>query len=220
MGLLFSGGLDSAVLAALVHRVLPPDEPVVLLNVAFENTRQQRVHGAAADPYAACPDRQTGLRGFDELRAACPRPWQLVPVDVPRAELDAQREHVRQLIAPLDSVMDLDIGSAIWFAASAHGHPEFAVRVLLVGMGADEQFGGYSRHRAAFARNSWRGLLDEVELDVGRIATRNLGRDDRCISDHGREARFPFLDEDVVSFLNSVPIHYKAMANELKDETY
>ena len=31
----------------------------------------------------------------------------------------------------------------------------------------------------------------------------------RCISDHGREARFPFLDEEVVSFLNSLPVWIK-----------
>lgn len=31
----------------------------------------------------------------------------------------------------------------------------------------------------------------------------------RCISDHGREARFPFLDEEVVSFLNSLPVWLK-----------
>ena len=31
----------------------------------------------------------------------------------------------------------------------------------------------------------------------------------RCISDHGREARFPFLDENVVSFLQDIPIWIK-----------
>ena len=31
----------------------------------------------------------------------------------------------------------------------------------------------------------------------------------RCISDHGREARFPFLDENVVRFLQSLPVCVK-----------
>ena len=38
----------------------------------------------------------------------------------------------------------------------------------------------------------------EVGVDVSRIATRNLGRDDRVTAAWAREARYPFLDEDVV----------------------
>jgi asparagine synthetase B (glutamine-hydrolysing) len=29
------------------------------------------------------------------------------------------------------------------------------------------------------------------------------------LSDHGKESRLPFLDEDLISFLNSIPIKYK-----------
>jgi asparagine synthetase B (glutamine-hydrolysing) len=35
-----------------------------------------------------------------------------------------------------------------------------------------------------------------------------LCRDDRCISDHGREVWFPYLDEDLVSFLQSQPLQH------------
>lgn len=31
----------------------------------------------------------------------------------------------------------------------------------------------------------------------------------RIITDHGKEARFPFLDENVVNFLQKLPIQYK-----------
>ncbi|XP_037555698.2 asparagine synthetase domain-containing protein 1-like [Dermacentor silvarum] len=55
----------------------------------------------------------------------------------------------------------------------------------------------------------WQGLVDEIAMELNRIAHRNLGRDDRIVSDHGREARFPFLDRDVVNFLNRVPIWMK-----------
>eukprot|EP00268_Persea_americana_P037810 TRINITY_DN37505_c0_g1_i6.p1 TRINITY_DN37505_c0_g1~~TRINITY_DN37505_c0_g1_i6.p1 ORF type:complete len:132 (+),score=31.51 TRINITY_DN37505_c0_g1_i6:389-784(+) len=53
---------------------------------------------------------------------------------------------------------------------------------------------------------SWRALGEEMKLDMQRIWKRNLGRDDRCISDNGKEARFPFLDEDVIETLLEIPL--------------
>uniref|UniRef100_A0A7S1UVW3 Asparagine synthetase domain-containing protein n=1 Tax=Grammatophora oceanica TaxID=210454 RepID=A0A7S1UVW3_9STRA len=71
-------------------------------------------------------------------------------------------------------------------------------RILLVGMGADEQMGGYGRHRKAAEQGR---LEEELQIDMDRLWERNLGRDDRLVADHGREARFPFLDNDVVQYL-------------------
>uniref|UniRef100_A0A4W4HLT2 Asparagine synthetase domain-containing protein 1 n=1 Tax=Electrophorus electricus TaxID=8005 RepID=A0A4W4HLT2_ELEEL len=82
--------------------------------------------------------------------------------------------------------------------------------VVLTGIGADEQLAGYSRHRIRFKSSGLEGLVKELAMELGRISSRNLGRDDRVIGDHGKEARFPYLDEDVVSFLNSLPIWEKA----------
>ena len=76
-------------------------------------------------------------------------------------------------------------------------------RVLLSGAGADEQMAGYSRHRGVWARGGAAALAGELAREMERIGVRNLGRDDRCVGDHGRELRFPYLDDSVVNLLAS-----------------
>ena len=36
-----------------------------------------------------------------------------------------------------------------------------------------------------------------------------MGRDDRIVSSHGQECRFPFLSLSVVNFLAALPVHFK-----------
>jgi asparagine synthetase B (glutamine-hydrolysing) len=113
--------------------------------------------------------------------------------------------------------MDLSIAYALYFAARGVGRlshePEgenidyvSSARVLLSGLGADELFAGYTRHATAFRRNGLEGLLDELDIDIARLGKRNLGRDDRVISNWGKEARFPFLDEKLVQWALSAPV--------------
>ncbi|BGP18654.1 hypothetical protein JCM10213v2_006720 [Rhodosporidiobolus nylandii] len=57
---------------------------------------------------------------------------------------------------------------------------------------------------------NWCALLSELQLDLDRLPTRNLGRDDRIVSSHGKEARYPFLAGHVVDFLARQPVWLKA----------
>ena len=41
------------------------------------------------------------------------------------------------------------------------------------------------------------------------MPTRNLGRDDRVISSHGKEVRYPFLSLEVVAFLARIRVDCK-----------
>ncbi|KAL6186747.1 hypothetical protein ACLB2K_042866 [Fragaria x ananassa] len=119
--------------------------------------------------------------------------------------------------------MDLNIGIAFWLAAGGDGwvyeenskyndencqgvRYKSKARIVLVGSGADEQCAGYGRHRTKYRSGSWLRLHEEMKLDMQRIWKRNLGRDDRCIADTGKEARFPFLDEDVIRTLLGIPL--------------
>ena len=50
---------------------------------------------------------------------------------------------------------------------------------------------------------------EELHRQIDAISERNLGRDNRVVSDHGVAGRFPFLDERVVNFLSSLPLELK-----------
>ncbi|EEF50737.1 asparagine synthetase, putative [Ricinus communis] len=189
VAVLFSGGLDSMILAALLDECLDPSFGIDLLNVSFDGE--------------FAPDRISGQAGVEELRR----------------------------IAPMRRCKDLNIGIALWLAASGYGwvsqgtsnsngksHQRYRhkskARIVLVGSGADEQCAGYGRHRTKYRCGSWLGLHEEMKLDMQRIWKRNMGRDDRCIADNGKEARFPFLDEDVIRTLLDIPLWEVANLNQ------
>ncbi|KAK4560383.1 hypothetical protein LTR86_005579 [Recurvomyces mirabilis] len=228
LAILFSGGLDCTVLARLAHDVLPVGEGIDLLNVAFENPRVHKAH--AENAYELCPDRITGRASYKELQEVCPkRHWNFVAINVPYAETLDHRDQVITLMHPHNTEMDLSISCALYFASRGQGFlsptPDVlkpyttSARVLLNGLGADEIFGGYHRHATAFSRKGYEGLLDELSLDIGRLGKRNLGRDDRVISHWGKEARFPYLDEQVLAWAMSMPVNEKCGFGETVPET-
>lgn len=234
VALLFSGGLDCTVLASLVAEHLPPECAIDLINVAFENPRSIEAawaSGAQAEPGTfphdkyAVPDRLAARRSTDDLRRLFPsRTWNMVEVNVPYSEYEAHAQTVQALMHPSATVMDLSIACALYFAARGEGcvdgHPyRSPARVLLSGLGADELLGGYARHRQAWRRGGDKALTAELQLDLDRLPTRNLGRDDRVLSSHAREARYPYLARSVRAFLAALPVQAKAdMADDLGDK--
>lgn len=89
VAVLFSGGLDCTVIARMCHDLVPLDQGIDLINVAFENPRvaanAQKLRGQEDsdrfDIYEACPDRMTGRKSFAELQEVCPgRAWKFLAV--------------------------------------------------------------------------------------------------------------------------------------------
>lgn len=73
--ILFSGGIDSAVIAALADKCLPAKDSIDLLNVAFEMKNQKDI-----DKRFLVPDRITGLQCLKELNQN--RKWNFVQINI------------------------------------------------------------------------------------------------------------------------------------------
>jgi asparagine synthetase B (glutamine-hydrolysing) len=93
LAILFSGGLDCTVLARMAHALLPANDQIDLLNVAFENPRVVQAARSKANgnyttettntesAYESCPDRITSRKALRELRQICPeRTWRFIEV--------------------------------------------------------------------------------------------------------------------------------------------
>lgn len=75
IAILFSGGIDSAILALLASKYMEADEPIDLLNVSFERPPNSGNY--------ECPDRQTCFNTLEELKSLCPtRQWNLIKVNI------------------------------------------------------------------------------------------------------------------------------------------
>ncbi|AGO12900.1 AaceriADL350Cp [[Ashbya] aceris (nom. inval.)] len=207
---LFSGGVDCSVVAALIceqwsaHK----DSVLELLNVAFENPRTGKMPQDA-------PDRKLAIESAAHLRKLYPKmEIRLVEVDVPYDEYVEVRPSVVDLIYPKQTEMDLSIAIAFYFAARGSGFLDCNGRrerynrrglVLFSGLGADELYGGYHK----FANKSTAELVEELTRQINNIHDRNLNRDDKVLACHGVEARYPFLDEEVIKASVALPISYK-----------
>lgn len=89
IGILFSGGLDSAILAAIADKYVPENESIDLINVAFERSVNNQKISHMNDEKEnmmqkyEVPDRKTGRQTYFELLRICPnRKWNFIQVSV------------------------------------------------------------------------------------------------------------------------------------------
>ena len=106
---LFSGGLDSAILAALLAITLPADITIDLVNVSFDPEKS--------------PDRISALLCIGDLLKINPeRKFRLLcsdhKIDKETLENDPTFKLIEELIYPKTSHMDFNIASALYLAAA------------------------------------------------------------------------------------------------------
>ena len=180
VGIIFSGGVDSTILAKICKDLGVETE---LYTVGNENSQDVKFAKKAA--------------------AHMHLPLHIKTVD--EALVRGYTEPVLNAIEEFN-IMKLGVGMPSYIASEmAHAT---GLKVMLSGQGADELFGGYNRY-LQFYHEKGEKAQEDLKEDVLNLYHVNLQRDDSVTMKNSVELRVPFLDMEVVDLAMQIPMKYK-----------
>ncbi|MFB0543415.1 MAG: asparagine synthase C-terminal domain-containing protein, partial [Candidatus Bathyarchaeia archaeon] len=177
----FSGGLDSSLLAYLTDAC---GAEVDLISVGVEGSR----------------DIEEAVEGAESLG---------LPYSVEVYGEEEVEEALDEAMFCVEEPDPVKVGVAIpllWVAARA---AELGDRVLLLGQGCDELFGGYRRYLSEYLKEGADAAHRLMFRDVAGAYERNYERDNKVSAFHGVELRLPFADWELTQFALSLPPELK-----------
>jgi asparagine synthase (glutamine-hydrolysing) len=193
VGLIFSGGVDSSILANLLKEASLNlnDLKVKLYTVGVENSKDLEYSLKVAKKL----NLNIETRIIDEKTVRN----SLVPV------LEAIEE---------PNIMKIGVGMTLYLATKMAANDN--ISVVLAGQGADELFGGYNRYLTTLNETGYDGVELELVHDIKHGYEVNFERDDKIAHSNGVELRVPYLDENLVNFSLKIPVKYKIYSDEDK----
>lgn len=183
VGVAFSGGLDSAVTAALAK----DQTQVELVSVGLEGSSEL----STSERYA----RELGL-----------------PVTVETYDPDSLEAYVRRIVWLIEepNLMKVSIAVPLHWASMVAARR--GLKVMLCGQGSDELYGGYYKYARTLDSKGRRALEAELFRSVVEASQVNYERDEQATAPSGVELRTPFADRKVIAFSLTVPSDYKVKA--------
>jgi asparagine synthase (glutamine-hydrolysing) len=177
----FSGGLDSSLTAFLAKKA---GVEVHLIHVSLEN----QLESVEAEETASLLEFPFHKYLYSEKIVEHVLPQVLWAVESPD---------------PLKTSIGIPL---YWTGERA---AELGFRVLLVGQGADELFGGYKRYLTLYSRYGGAFVEKAMANDVLRMYENNFERDFKLCSFHNVELRLPFAAYPLVEFALRLPLKLK-----------
>lgn len=190
--ILFSGGLDSTLLAAM--SALNGFSPIRLINYA-----------AVSDS----PDRLSAHESLVDLQNAFPSTVFILEESTSDVdELIPLRGLLEGCVKPKQiTEMDLNIAMVLYQGVKAAHSP-----TVITGLGADELFCGYIR--MAKPNEADNEILEHLK----RLWERNGGRDSRVAASLGTSLVFPFLTQRCIDMALSIPVEFIIKENLQRGE--
>lgn len=206
VGVLLSGGLDSSIVAAVAARFI---RPLHTFTVATPGSPDLEAARCVAEALGTV--HHEWLFEVEEIQTALPH----IAYYLESCERFLVRHAIPTWFACALAAQRISQGNGGRLVASGRVSREFEpFRVLLVGEGADELFGGYD-YWQKLALADPVAARDELDRSLRDLHWTNLQRVDRMSMAHGVECRVPFLQRDVVAFARNLPIELLIGRNPL-----
>ena len=177
-GLLFSGGVDSTYLAKYFK------------DKEYDFTCYTAVLDSAAIP----ADLESAQKVAQELG---------LKLKVRKIRLEQVPKYLERIVPLIEDSNVVKVGVALTFYLACEMAKEDGCKVIFSGLGSEEIFAGYERHKNSANINQ------ECLSGLRKMYERDLYRDDVLTMDNSLELRLPFLDLELIKYALKIPEKYK-----------
>jgi asparagine synthase (glutamine-hydrolysing) len=170
VGIIFSGGIDSVIIAWLAKKMVP--EVICYTG---------------------------GIRGSNDIIYARQIAKKLnLKLRVNELTQDEVEQMIPEVINTIEDTNAGQVEVAIPVYAAVKLAHEDGINVMFSGQGADELFGGYPWYARVVEKEGYQKLRDHMTQDLLLLYKETLEREDKITMAHSIEMREPFLDTEVI----------------------
>ncbi|MBT3836080.1 diphthine--ammonia ligase [Candidatus Woesearchaeota archaeon] len=183
-GLLFSGGIDSTFLA---KHFKDNNYDFTCYTAVLDTENKDPSDLVAAQAVA----KELGLK-----------------LKIKKVTIEEIKPYLEKIVPLIEDSNVVKVGVALTFYLACELAKEDGCKVIFSGLGSEEIFAGYDRHKKSANINQ------ECVSGLLKMYERDLYRDDVITMDQNMELRLPFLDRNLAKFSLKIPEEHK-----IKEET-
>ncbi len=186
-GLLFSGGVDSCIIALILKKL-----------------------GCKFTCYTAVLESKSFKEPKDLPFAIKAAKFLKIPLKIIKIKEENIENYLKKIILMINDASVVDAGVALTLFKACEQAKKDNCTALFTGMGSDELFAGYKRFQDC------KDINKECASSLSSLFEKDLLRDEAVMKYHDIELKTPFLDEKLIKFALKIPGKFKIKDDQNK----